>query len=136
MKKQFVILGLLASSIVAITACKKDSFNEFYRNPGKVTESSIEKQYTGVIMGFKELIIPTYRNLFVTLRPTINRYIQTLGWINETNQLTVGAAATNDRWEQYYKGLAQFKDLENIYSKLSEEEKAEKRVFFLTSNNI
>lgn len=133
MKKQFLILGLLASSIASITSCKKETFEEFYRNPGKVSESSIEKQYTGVMMGFKELIIPTYRNLFVTLRPTINRYIQTLGWINEANQLTVGAAATQDRWEQYYKGLTQFKDLENLYNKLSVEEKAEKRAFFLTS---
>ncbi len=133
MKKQFIILGLLTSSIATITSCSKASFDDYYRNPSKITETSIEKQYTGVTMGFKELIIPTYRNLFVTLRPTINRYIQTLGWINEANQLTVGAAATTDRWEQYYKGLAQFKDLENIYSKLSQEEQLEKRIFLITS---
>jgi len=133
MKKQFIILGLLASIIIATTACKKESFSDYYRNPSKITESSIEKQYTGVIMGFKELIIPTYRNLFVTLRPTINRYIQTLGWVNEANQLTVGAAATSDRWEQYYKGLAQFKDLEVIFNKLNTIDQSEQRVFYLTS---
>lgn len=133
MKKQFLILGLLASSISIITSCKKDSFNEVYRNPSKVTESSVDKQFTGVIVGFKELIVPTYRNLFVTLRPTINRYIQTLGWLNESNQLTVGGAASTDRWEQYYKGLAQYKELESLYNKLGDAEKSEKRIFFLAA---
>jgi len=127
-------MGLCAASFAAVTSCSKQSFEDWYRNPSKVEQTSVEKQFTGVIYGFKELIIPTYRNLFVTLRPTVNRYIQTTGWINETNQLTVGAAATDDRWTQYYKGLTQFKELENIYNQqLTEAEKVEKRIFILTS---
>lgn len=133
MKKQFLILGLLASFISITTSCKKESFDEVYRNPSKVTETSVDKQFTGVIVGFKELIIPTYRNLFVTLRPTINRYIQTQGWLNEANHLTVGGAASTDRWEQYYKGLTQYKELESLYDKLGEAEKNEKRIFFLAA---
>ncbi|MBB2952875.1 SusD/RagB family nutrient-binding outer membrane lipoprotein [Sphingobacterium sp. JUb56] len=133
MKKHIIIMGLSAIALTTISSCSKSSFDDLYRNPSKVTETTVEKQYTGTIFGFKELIIPTYRNLFVTLRPTINRYIQTSGWVNEANQLTVGAAATEDRWIQYYKGLTQFKELEKLYNGLTDVEKNEKRIFLLTA---
>lgn len=133
MKRNIIIMALGLSSLAFITSCSKDSFADFYRNPSKIEKASVDKQYTGVMFGFKELIIPTYTNIFVTQRPTINRYIQTMGWVDEANHLTVGAAATEARWTQYYKGLAQFKDLERLYNELLDVEKEEKLVLYLTA---
>src|SRR5690606_9993887 len=74
-----------------------------------------------------------YGNLFVTLRPTIFRYLHIAGWINEANHLVPGGAAIEDRWTRYYEGLAQFKELENIYNKSVAVEQEEKRIFYLAA---
>src|SRR5690606_20305926 len=116
MNKLLVIAGLCTASLTAITSCKKESFDEVYRDPSKVTSSSVERQFSGLQYTFRELVVPTYRNYFVTLAPTIHRYIQVIGWANRENQLNPGAAAITDRWERYYQGLAQFRELEKIRS--------------------
>lgn len=131
--KFLVITLLLAISLTTITSCTKDSFDDVYRDPSKVTETSIEKQFTGILYTYREFVILTYRNYFVTLSPTIHRYIQTIGWENESNHLTPGMAAIVDRWDIYYKGLAQFKEFENLYLNLPEEEKEEKKIFYLAA---
>src|SRR5690606_39459647 len=120
MNKLLVIAGLCTASLTAITSCKKKSFDEVYRDPSKVTSSSVERQFSGLQYTFRELVVPTYRNYFVTLAPTIHRYIQVIGWANSENQLNPGAAAITDRWERYYQGLAQFRELEKIYATLPE----------------
>lgn len=131
--KYFVIAGLCTASLSTITSCKKSSFDELYRDPSKVTETTIEKQFTGILYTYRELVIPTYRNYFVTLAPTIHRSIQTIGWQNADEQLTPGAAAITDRWERYYQGLAQFREFEKIYNAAPELEKNDKKIFYLAA---
>lgn len=131
--KLLVTIGLFSASLTTITSCKQEAFDEVYRDPSKVTSTSVEKQFSGVIYSFRELVIPTYRNYFVTLAPTINRYIQLVGWVNAENQLNPGAAAISDRWERYYQGLAQYRELEKVYNTLPENEKAEKKIFLIAA---
>ncbi len=133
MNKLLVIAGLCTASLTTITSCKKESFDEVYRDPSKVTSSSVERQFSGLQYTFRELVVPTYRNYFVTLAPTIHRYIQVIGWANSENQLNPGAAAITDRWERYYQGLAQFRELEKIYATLPETEKNDKKIFMIAA---
>lgn len=136
MKKYFLVLGLCAASLTTITSCKKDSFGDYYKNPGKVSESTPEKLFTGMIYEFRALIIPSYGNYFITLRPTINLYIQNLGSINQANQLIPGSAATEERWNKYYAGLAQYKEFVRLYDALSDDDKKQKKVMALTAKII
>lgn len=131
--KLLVLVGLCTASLTTITSCKQESFDEVYRDPSKVTSASIERQFSGLQFTFRELVIPTYRNYFVTLAPTIHRYIQVIGWSNGENQLNPGAAAITDRWERYYSGLAQFRELEKIYNAAPDLEKNEKKIFLLAA---
>ncbi|MFU1858941.1 SusD/RagB family nutrient-binding outer membrane lipoprotein [Sphingobacterium sp. NGMCC 1.201703] len=131
--KYFVIAGLCTASLSTTISCKKTSFDELYRDPSKVTETTIDKQFTGILFTYRELVIPTYRNYFVTLAPTIHRHIQTVGWQNADEQLTPGAAAIDDRWERYYQGLAQFREFEKIYNAAPESEKNDKKIFYLAA---
>lgn len=133
MKRHLLILGLCIASLTYTSSCKKSSFDENYRDPSKVTEVTVERQFTGMIYSYRQLIVPEYRNLFVTLRPTIFRYLHTLGWINEQNNLLPGGAAIEDRWSRYYEGLAQFRTLEDAYNKSITIEQEEKRIFFLAA---
>ncbi|MEH6306396.1 SusD/RagB family nutrient-binding outer membrane lipoprotein [Olivibacter sp. CPCC 100613] len=131
MKKYFII-GLYVASLF-ISSCKKSSFDEFYRNPSTVTETTVDKQFAGMIYSYRQLIVPDYRNYFVTVLPTIARYIQIDGWANDANQLTPGAAAIDDRWSRYYEGLAQFRELEKTYSESVPLIQEETRIFFLAA---
>ncbi len=132
--KKYIIMGLCAASTsITISSCKKESFGEFYRNPAKVTETTVEKQFAGMIYGYRQLTVPDYRNYFVTVMPTVARYIQIDGWANEANQLTPGAAAIEDRWARYYEGLAQFRELETVYNNADDVVKADTRIFHLAA---
>lgn len=133
MKRYFLAMGLCAASLIYTTSCKKSSFDEVYRDPSKVTEVTVERQFTGMIYSYRQLIVPEYRNLFVTLRPTIFRYLHIAGWINEQNHLLPGGAAIEDRWTRYYEGLAQYRQLETLYNNSLDAEKEEKRIFFLAA---
>jgi hypothetical protein len=133
MKRYFLAMGLCVASLIYTTSCKKSSFDEVYRDPSKVTEVTVERQFTGMIYSYRQLIVPEYRNLFVTLRPTIFRYLHIAGWINEQNHLLPGGAAIEDRWTRYYEGLAQYRELETIYNKSLDAEKEEKRIFFIAA---
>ncbi len=133
MKRYFLTMGLCVASLVYTSSCKKSSFSEFYRDPSKVTEITVERQFTGMVYSYRQLIVPDYRNLFVTLRPTIFRYLHIAGWINEQNQLLPGGAAIEDRWTRYYEGLAQYRELETLYNQSVDAEKEEKRIFFLAA---
>jgi len=126
-------MGLIAASIIYTTSCQKSAFDEYYRDPSKVIEATVERQFSGMIYSYRQLIVPDYGNIFVTLRPTLFRYLHISGWINEANQLVPGGAAIEDRWTRYYEGLAQFKELENIYNNSVAVEQEEKRIFYLAA---
>lgn len=131
--KRYLILGLCTTSLIYTISCQKSDFDDFYRDPSKVTEVSVERQFTGMIYSYRQLIVPDYRNLFVTLRPTIFRYLHIAGWFNEGNHLLPGGAAIEDRWSRYYEGLAQFRELETTYNASVAVEQEEKRIFLLAA---
>jgi len=136
MKKSVLFMGLTIATLLTIISCKKSSFGEYYNDPSKAAQTSIEKQFTGMIYDFRALIIPTYGNYFITLRPTINLYIQNLGSINQANQLVPGSAAIEERWNKYYAGLAQYKEFLRLFESQTENEKTEKRVMLLAAKVI
>jgi hypothetical protein len=131
--KYILLAGLCAAGITTITSCKKSSFDELYRDPGKISEVSPDKQFAGIIYAYRELVVPSYWNYFVIMRSTSIRYVQATGWANENNQLIPGGASIQDRWNTYYAGLAQFREFEKVYKKLPETEQAQLRIFYLAA---
>lgn len=131
MKK--ILFILVAALIVGSTSCQKADFEDSYANPSKISATSIEKQYAGYLFSNSEYVLPSYWNYFVVLRTTLNRYNQAVGWVNSSNQYVPGAASIKDRWENYYKFLAQFRELENVYAKLPADEQKDKRIYMITA---
>lgn len=131
--KYIMLAGLCAAGIATITSCKKSSFDELYRDPGKISEVSADKQFAGITYAYRELVVPSYWNYFVIMRSTAIRYVQATGWANENNQLIPGGASIQDRWNTYYAGLAQFREFEKVYKKLPEAEQAQLRIFYLAA---
>ena len=131
MKKLLIILALAYMAV--FSACTKSDFKESYTDPSKISESTVEKQFSGVLASNRWYVLPEYWNYFVVLRTTLNRYNQVVGWVNTANQYVPGNAGITDRWNNYYNFLAQYRELEKIYSGLSAEDKADKRIYMIAA---
>ena len=126
---------LLATTVLLLTAsaCVNEDFEESYANPSKISTSSVEKQFSGFLAANREYVIPSYWNYFVVLRTTVNRYTQAVGWVNATAQYVPGAGLVSNRWDNYYGLVAQYRELEKIYSQLTTEDQAAKRIFMIAA---
>lgn len=131
MKKILFILALALTA--SYSACKKESFQDSYADPSKISKTTVEKSFTGFMASNRWYVLPDYWNYFVVLRTTLPRYTQAVGWVNSSNQYVPGAAGINDRWENYYGFLAQFRELENVYAKLSTEDQNDRRIYMITA---
>lgn len=131
MKIKTIIMAVAISSVMI--ACQISEFDDNYTDPSRISETSVEKQYTGFVISNRTYVLPSYWNYFVVLRITLNRYNQTVGWVNAENQYVPGSAAITDRWNNYYSFLAQYRELEKVYNALTPQEQQDYRVFMITA---
>jgi hypothetical protein len=129
---KFVAIGLLFA--LTFSACKLSDFEEAYPDPSKISVSSVEKQFSGFLQTNREYSVPSYWNYFVILRITLNRYNQAVGWVNGENQYVPGSAAVGNRWDTYFRFLAQYREIEKIYNNLSDVEKADRKIYMIAAN--
>jgi len=132
MKKKILILAPVLAIVFA--ACTKSDFKDSYADPSKISTTSVEKQFAGFLSANRDYVVPSYWNYFVVLRTTLTRYTQAVGWVNSNSQYVPGAAGINDRWGAYYNFLAQFREFENVYAKLSPEDQADRRIYVIAAN--
>jgi hypothetical protein len=137
-----ILLITVAVVSIGFTACKKKDFEDSYADPGKVSTSTVEKQFTGTLLtriwtntdkGNHGYVVPQYWNYFVILRTTLLHYTQAVGWENYDNQYVPGAAAIGDNWKDYYYFLAQYRELQTIYSKLSSSDQTAYRIYMIAA---
>jgi Starch-binding associating with outer membrane len=129
MKKLLFILAIALT--VFNTGCKKADFEDAYADPSKISTTTVEKQFAGFLVSNREYVLPGYWNYFVVLRTSVNRYTQAVGWVNSTNQYVPGIAGINDRWGAYYNFLGQYRELQNVYSKLSADDQKDMRIYMI-----
>jgi len=132
MKKILFVLATIIA--VGFTACNKSDFKDSYADPSKISTTTVEKQFTGFLASNRAYVLPDYWNYFVVLRTTLTHYTQAVGWVNSSNQYVPGAAGITSRWENYYNFLAQFRELENVYAKLTAEDQADRRIYMIAAS--
>lgn len=133
MKKIFSLLAGLAM-ICNFSSCSDDEYTEKYPNPGETTTVSCEKLMTGVFYTGARFTYNSYYRMFTWENASLGRYAQTIGFTNsEGNRYSVEDSRANDRWEDFYKTLAQFRLLQRTYEQLSDEDKKIYRVFYCLS---
>ena len=134
MKKLLIIATI--SFGLTVTSCQKSDFEDAYTDPAKISQSTVEKQFAGFIYTTRDAVVPSYWNYFVINRITFNRYSQVVGWVNAENQYVPGSAAVGDRWTNFYKSLAQFREIEKIYAGLSDVEKKDRRIYIIAATTF
>ncbi len=123
----FIVIGLF------VPACSSSDFEQYYTDPSKIQATTVEKQFSGFLKANLDYVVPNYWNYFVILSPTVNRYTQAVGWINSTQQYVPGGSLINDRWSMYYKFLSQYRELENVYGKLSKDDQNLRRIYIIAA---
>jgi hypothetical protein len=123
----------LAVVLTGFAACQKSEFAESYADPGKISATTVEKQFAGMIYTNREYVVPSYWNYFVVLRTSVNHYIQAVGWENGANQYIPGAASITDRWNNYYNFLAQYRELEKVYNSMPAEAQELNRIYMIAA---
>ncbi|MBD8487129.1 SusD/RagB family nutrient-binding outer membrane lipoprotein [Echinicola sp. CAU 1574] len=121
---------LLVGSLVS---CTISDFEDNYTDPSKLAETSVGKQFTGMMYSNRLYVLPGYRDYFVVRRITSNRYTQAVGWVNVENQYVPGSAAVSERWDVFYNFMAQYRELQKVYNELSAQEQADNRLFMITA---
>lgn len=131
MKKK--ILLLIISLVVVSVACSKEQFDEAYRDPSRIGATSVERQFTGFLQANVHYVVPHYWDFFVVRRTSTNRWTHATGWVNAERQYRPGSAAIQDRWNNFYGFLAQFREFEKVFNNLPDAEKTLKRIYWIAA---
>lgn len=131
MKKTISILAV--TSLLFASSCQKSDFADAYKDPAKISQSTVEKQFAGYMNSTMQPVLPSYWNYFVILRTTLQYYNQAVGFVNSSGQYVPGSAAISDRWGNFYSSLAQYRELEKIYAAMSADDQKNYRVFMLAA---
>ncbi|RKR12069.1 SusD-like starch-binding protein associating with outer membrane [Flavobacterium sp. 90] len=121
-----------ATAAIFLGSCSESDFADAYRDPETVTTTTVPKQYAGFMKINFEDVIPSYWNYFTVIRTTSLSYTQAHGFVNSTGRYVVGEAG-KDRWNRYYKFIAQYRELEKVMASLSPADQAANRIYTITS---
>ena len=130
--KSKIYIAFFALVMLSV-ACQKSDFESSYADPSKITATTVEKQFTGFLNANKWYVLPDYWNYFVVLRTSLQRWNQAVGWVNSDNQYIPPSAGLGNRWDTYYGFLAQYRELEKVYSKLEEVDKKDRRIYMIAA---
>jgi hypothetical protein len=128
MKKIFLPALVL---MVLISGCTKKQFADDYTNPLKLTETTVDRQFAGVLSSNLNYVMYHYWDYFVVYQNTLIPWSQTAVTLNTNGRYIPGAAATSDFWNTYYNLTAQYKDLVRIYSGLNTADQQANRIYLI-----
>lgn len=134
MKFKSIYIGAIVAASFA--SCTESDFADNYTDPSKVAETTVGKQFTGMIYTNRNYVLPSYNDYFIIHRITNNRYTQAIGWVNGENQYVPGSAAIGDRWNAFYQTLAQYREIEKIYDGLSDAAKADQKIYMIAAKTF
>ena len=125
---------LLSACFLLTFACTEDDFADAYENPARISETTVDKQFTGMLVEGRDYVVPDYWNYFVVLTGTLNPWTQAIGFVNDPNQYVPGSSGVNSYWDNYYAVLAQYRELQRVYNNLDAEAQANLRIFQLAAD--
>ncbi|MDD6745253.1 MAG: SusD/RagB family nutrient-binding outer membrane lipoprotein [Bacteroidales bacterium] len=133
MKKIYLMIALVAS-LGIFSACSDDDYTSKYDNPAQTTKASCDKLMTGVFYAGKDYTYNTYWRMYTWDNGIIGKYAQTIGFTNSPGSMySAQDSYANNRWENFYKVLANFRALQNVYENESENDQKNDKIFLLLS---
>lgn len=128
-----IIYIIILTIFSGLSGCQDSEFSEFYPDPSKTTEITCPKLMTGVFYSSLQYTKPSYYRYYTMDIMTLSRYTQTIGVQNGDGMYQPNNNYAFERWKSFYKSLAQFRLLEDTYSKLDADKKADYEIFVMSS---
>ena len=130
MKKIFLSVLIL---MLIVAGCTKDQFADDYTDPSKVSQTTVDRQFAGVLSSNLNYVMYHYWDYFVVYQNTLVPWTQTAVTLNTNGRYIPGAAAIDDFWNTYYKMLAQYKELLRVYSTLNTTDQQDNRIYIIAA---
>ena len=129
--KKILLLILGCITIFGTTSCSDDDYSSIYANPAETTTASCEKLMTGVFYAGREYTYNAYWRMYTWDNGIMGTYAQTIGFTNSDGSLySANDSYANNRWENFYEVLTQFRVLQNVYDNLPEKDKGTYTIFY------
>lgn len=130
------IFSLLLGFAIAFnfSSCSDDEYTDKYPDPSETSTTSCEKLMTGMFYQGRDYTFNTYWRMWTWENYMMAIYAQTRGFLL-TPESTYGYSDSyaEDRWENFYDVLTQYRVLMHTYENLDEAEKSTYTIFTLLS---
>ncbi len=128
MKKIYAfMLGLAA--LVSFSACTEDDYASKYLDPSKTTTVTCEKLMTGAFIAGNQNTFNSYWRMY-TWDNYFGKLAQTIGFSNNSGTVYyINDGYANDRWNNFYDILRQYRVMEKVWNEEEDDAKAQDRVF-------
>lgn len=115
--KKILTLIVGVAAVFSMNSCSDDDYTSKYDNPGQTSTASCDKLMTGVFYAGKDFTFNSYWRMYTWDNGIIGRYAQTIGFTNSPGGMySASDSYANDRWENFYQILAQYRALQNVYT--------------------
>jgi hypothetical protein len=129
MKKIYTLIIAVVSLTVIAASCSKDAFNDKYLDPSKTTTATCDKLMTGSFVAGAQNTFNSYWRMY-TWDNYFGKLAQTIGFSNNSGSVYyINDGYANDRWNNFYDILRNFRVLQSVYEKESAEDQAEDLLF-------
>ena len=129
MKKIISAFVALATVVSLVNSCSKDQFGSLYPDPSKTDKATCDKLMTGAFVAGNQNTFNSYWRMY-TWDYNFGKYAQTIGFSNNSGTVYyINDGYANDRWNNFYDILRQFRVLESIYAGETPEQQADDKIF-------
>jgi hypothetical protein len=135
MKKIFYSLVSLVV-LVTVVGCSSDQFEEYYPDPSQTSIVSCDKLMTGVFWSARKQTMGDIYWRYIFDKTQIGTLAQTMGFTNSQGRYAGTRSYAQNRWQEFYYTLTQYRVLEEVYSQLSDEDKTVNEVYELIARTF
>ena len=129
MKKIFALIVAVASVAAVVTSCSNKQFNDLYPDPSKTSVATCDKLFTGTMIAGNQNTFNSYWRMY-TWDNYFGKLAQTIGFSNNSGSVYyINDGYANDRWNNFYNILRNFRVLQDVYDKEDDAAKAEDKIF-------
>jgi hypothetical protein len=121
-------------------ACQ-DELRDRYQSPNSIATPNVGDFFTAMLNNDRTR--PSYWNLSTFINWHVGVYTQSVGYLNSQSMYQQNESYIQNRWDDYYRpgsngsgAMANFREMEKIYSSLSETEKKEVEVLMQAAKVI
>jgi hypothetical protein len=122
--------------MIVVAACSKSKFGDYYQNPASTGTTTVEKQWTGFNYALFNYESFQYYPYFVEWQTTALNFTQVTAYQNIAHRYEpiFQYSSIDDKWNNYYNFLSQYKNFVAAYSSQSPATQTLYRIFKITAD--